>query len=90
MVALAGCAHELPRPLTVPAPDSASSEELRWAIEAGLAAHNWTVHQRAPGTIRASVHSAGHGKGTTARLATPVRRFEQVGQEHRGRTSAGG
>jgi len=61
IVALAGCAHELPPPFAVPAPASASSEELRWAIEAALAAHNWTVHHRAPGTIGASVHSQGSG-----------------------------
>jgi hypothetical protein len=61
MVALAGCAHELPPPFAVPAPASASSEELRWAIEAALAAHNWTVNKREPGTIGAWVQSQGSG-----------------------------
>ena len=45
----------------MPAPASASSEELRWVIEAALAAHKWTVNQRAPGTIGAWVHSQGTG-----------------------------
>ena len=57
VVALAGCAHELPPPVTMPAPAAASSEELRWAIEAGLAARNWTVLERAPGVIGAFVFS---------------------------------
>jgi hypothetical protein len=61
MVALAGCAHEPFPPFTVPAPASASSEELRWVIEAALAAHSWTVNRRTPGRIRAWVHSQGTG-----------------------------
>jgi len=61
MMTLAGCAHEPFPPFTVPAPASASSEELRWVIEAALVAHKWTVHQRAPGSIGAWVHSQGRG-----------------------------
>lgn len=61
VVALAGCAYEPFPPFAVPAPESASSEELRWVIEAALAAHKWTVHERGPGTMRASVHSQGTG-----------------------------
>ncbi len=61
VVALAGCAHEPFPPFTVPAPESASSEELRWIIEAALAAHKWTVNKRAPGSIGAWVHSQGRG-----------------------------
>ena len=61
ILALAGCAHEPFPPITVPAPASASSEELRWVIEAALAAHKWTVDKRAPGTIGAWVHSQGRG-----------------------------
>jgi hypothetical protein len=57
VVALSGCAHELSPPVTVPAPVGASSEELRWAIEAALAARNWTVLERRPGTIGAFVYS---------------------------------
>jgi hypothetical protein len=62
ILALAGCAYEPFPPFAVPAPESASSEELRWVIEAALAAHNWTVHQRGPGTMRAWVHSQGSGE----------------------------
>ena len=57
LVALVGCPHEPFPPFSVPAPAPASSEELRWVIEAALAAHKWTVHRRAPGSIGASVHS---------------------------------
>ena len=62
MMALAGCiAHEPYPPFAVPAPAAASAEELRWVIEAALAAHKWTVNKRAPGTIGAWVHSQGRG-----------------------------
>jgi len=68
IVALAGCVHELPPPVTLPAPAAASSEELRWAIEAGLAAHNWTVTERAPGSISAYVYSRGSGDQATIKI----------------------
>jgi hypothetical protein len=32
--------HDLPPPVSIPAPASASSEELRWVIEAALAARS--------------------------------------------------
>jgi hypothetical protein len=57
VAALANCAHELPPPVTMPAPAVASSEELRWAIEGALAARNWTVTERTPGAITAFVYS---------------------------------
>jgi hypothetical protein len=53
--------HDLPPPVSIPAPASASSEELRWVIEAALAARNWTVSHRAPGSITAYVLSKGSG-----------------------------
>jgi len=61
MVALAGCPHEPFPPVSVPAPPAASSEDLRWVIEAALAARRWKIHQRAPGAIGASVQSQGTG-----------------------------
>ena len=61
MVALAGCPHEPFPPVTVPAPAAASSEDLRWVVEAALAARRWTIDQRTPGAIGASVHSQGTG-----------------------------
>ena len=61
MVALAGCPHEPFPPVTVPAPAAASSEDLRWVIEAALAARRWTIRERAPGAIGASVQSQGTG-----------------------------
>jgi hypothetical protein len=61
-LALAGCiTHEPFPPVTVPAPAAASSEELRWVVEAALAEHKWTVNRRAPGTIGAWVHSQARG-----------------------------
>ena len=68
MVALVGCVHEPPPPVALPAPVAASSEELRWAIEAGLAAHNWTVTERAPGAITASVYSRSSGDQATIKI----------------------
>lgn len=69
MVALAGCAHEPFPPLTVPAPTAASSEELRWAVEAALAARNWTVSHREPGAITAYVRSQGTGERAVIKIA---------------------
>jgi hypothetical protein len=69
VVALAGCVYEIPPPVTLPAPDSASSEELRWAVEGALAVHNWTVLERAPGSITASVFSRNTGDRTTIEVA---------------------
>jgi len=68
VVALAGCAYEPPPPTTMPAPAAASSEELRWAVEASLAARNWTVLKRAPGSITAFVHSRGSGEEATIEI----------------------
>ena len=58
---LAGCAYEPLPPVSLPAPKTASSEELRWAVEAGLAAHRWVVTERGPGSISAYVYSQGSG-----------------------------
>jgi hypothetical protein len=68
VISLAGCAHEVPPPTTVPAPAAATSEELRWAVEAALAARNWTVVEREPGAISASVHSQGSGEEATVKI----------------------
>jgi len=69
VAALAGCVHEPSPPVSLPAPLAASSEELRWAVEAGLAAHNWTVTKRAPGSITAFVYSRGSGDQATIQVA---------------------
>ena len=69
VVTLVGCEHELPPPVTIPAPATASSEQLRWAVEAGLAAHNWTVVGRKPGSIAASVYSHGNGDNATVEIS---------------------
>jgi len=68
VVALTSCVHEIPPPVTVPVPPAASSEELRWVIEAALAAHNWKVLDRAPGSISAYVHSQGSGDEATIEI----------------------
>jgi hypothetical protein len=65
VVALTGCVHEIPPPVTVPVPPAASSEELRWIIEAALAAQ---VLDRAPGSISAYVHSQGSGDDATIEI----------------------
>jgi hypothetical protein len=68
VVALAACAHELPPPTTVPAPAAATSEELRWAVEAALAARNWSVVERKPGAIGAAVRSQSTGEQATVEI----------------------
>ena len=68
-VTLVSCVHELPPPVIMPAPATASSEQLRWAVEAGLAAHNWTVVGRKPGSIAASVYSHGNGDNATVEIS---------------------
>jgi hypothetical protein len=52
----------------LPAPAAASSEELRWAIEGALAARNWTVSERAPGSITAFVVSQGTAAHATVEI----------------------
>ena len=61
VAALAGCSYEPYPPVTVAALPKASSEELRWAVEAALAARNWTVSSRESGKIGAYVVSRGSG-----------------------------
>jgi len=69
VVAQASCVHEqLPPPVTMPAPAAASSDELRWAIEAALATRNWTVSDRAAGSISAFVVSRGSGDNATIEI----------------------
>lgn len=53
--------------MVVPVPAGATSESLRWAVEAALAERHWTVDGRKPGRIRASVES--HGSGDNATIA---------------------
>lgn len=65
---LASCVYEPLPPTTLPAPESASSEELRWAVEAGLAAHRWVVKERSPGSITAYVYSQGSGDTATVEI----------------------
>jgi hypothetical protein len=69
LLALASCAHEPPPPVTLPAPETASPEELRWVVEAALAAHNWTVLRRAPGSITAFVFSRGTGERAKVQIS---------------------
>jgi hypothetical protein len=52
----------------MPTPAAASSEELRWVVEAALAAHNWSVRDRAPGSITAFVYSTGSGDYATIEI----------------------
>jgi hypothetical protein len=68
VVALTSCVHDLPPPVTVLTPSGASSEELRWVIEAALAEHNWKVLERAPGSMSAYVHSQGSGDEATIEI----------------------
>ena len=65
---LASCVYEPLPPTTLPAPESATTEELRWAVEAGLAAHRWVVTERAPGSITAYVFSQGSGDTATVEI----------------------
>jgi hypothetical protein len=68
VVALMSCVHEIPPPVTVPVPPAASSEELRWVIEAALSAHNWKVLGRMPGSMGAYVRSQGSGDEATIEI----------------------
>jgi hypothetical protein len=69
VAALAGCVtYEPAAPVKMPAPAGASSEQLRWAVEAALAARNWTVTERAPGSITAFVLSRGSGDQATVEV----------------------
>ena len=68
VVALSSCAHEPFPSVSVLTPAGASSEELRWVIEAALAAHNWKVVNRAPGSMTASVYSMGSGDHATVEI----------------------
>lgn len=68
VVALASCAQEPFPAVSVPTPSGASSEELRWVIEAALAAHNWKILDRGPGSMTASVYSTGSGDQATVQI----------------------
>src|SRR5512133_2726472 len=46
----------------------ASAEQVRWAVEAALAARNWSVSERAPGSITAFVLSRGSGDQATVEV----------------------
>jgi len=65
---LGGCAHELPEPILVTAPERAKPEGLRWAVEAALAQRGWTVVKRDPGLIRATVTSNATGDHATVEV----------------------
>lgn len=59
-IAAAGCfATTPPPPVFIEAPNGASPEATRWAIEAGLAERRWVVAGHAPGVIDAYVKSEG-------------------------------
>jgi hypothetical protein len=69
-VALAACAERpLPTPTVVATPPHAQPESLRWAIEAALSEHNWTVFRRGPGFIEANVFSQGSAEGASIHIA---------------------
>jgi len=67
-VSLASCAHEPFPPVSVLTPAGASSEEMRWVIEAALATHNWKVVDRGANSMTASVRSAGSGDFATVQI----------------------
>ena len=60
-----GCAHQAPAPVVVTAPEQANPQGLRWAIESALAQRRWTVVERDPGRIRATVSSKATGGHAT-------------------------
>jgi hypothetical protein len=53
----------------MPVPATASSEQLRWIIEAALAQRNWTIHTRTPNTFTAQVRSQGTGERAIIQIA---------------------